>query len=345
LRRLYPHAKIDWVVEQSCAELVQAHPDLSLVIPAPIKEWRKRIWSIQAWYEIKQWISSLRQVSYDLIFDLQGNVKSGLITKFAKGKRKIGFGFKTLSEWPNVLATTECYNPPPGMNIREDYLFLVQKALNIDFFSSSKIQLKTEGIELRISTEQEKQLQVLLQLPCLKHSLKVMICPGSFWPNKQLSLVTLSHFLNYLSQNYDASFVLIWGTNQEKELVKQLASPFPTRSVVIDRLSLPTLQALMSKMDLVVSVDSLALHLAGTTQTPTYSIFGSSLAKKYQPLGLIHESFQGACPYGKKFEKRCSILRTCSTGSCIKDLTFKELTYHFSNWWEKIQLCKKLTLK
>jgi heptosyltransferase-1 len=101
----------------------------------------------------------------------------------------------------------------------------------------------------------------------------------------------------------------------------------------------------MSKMDLVVSVDSLALHLAGTTQTPTYSIFGSSLAKKYQPLGLIHESFQGACPYGKKFEKRCSILRTCSTGSCIKDLTFKELTYHFSNWWEKIQLCKKLTLK
>jgi heptosyltransferase-1 len=73
--------------------------------------------------------------------------------------------------------------------------------------------------------------------------------------------------------------------------------------------------------------------LAGSTSTPTYSIFGASSAQKYKPIGTCHKAFQGECPYGKTFEKRCDILRTCKTGACIKQLQGEQLFNHFFDWW------------
>ncbi|KIC72609.1 glycosyltransferase family 9 protein [Candidatus Protochlamydia amoebophila] len=326
LRRLYPDAQIDWVVEKSFVELIESHPDLSQAISIPLKEWRKQFWTKRTWQAMAQWIKEFRQVSYQLVFDLQGNSKSGLITKLAKGKRKIGFGRQTVSEWPNLLATKERYNPPMGANIREDYLFLVQKTLD-------KQESHQAGVKLNVSFEQEQKIAQILHSPYLKKSLKVMVCPGSNWPNKQLTLDTFEKFLSYLSNQYDACFVFIWGTLQEKKIVGELTAKFPETSLIVERLALPLLQTLMFKIDLVISVDSLALHLAGTTSTPTYSIFGPSSARKYKPLGLLHEAFQGLCPYGNVFEKRCPILRTCSTGNCIKNIPINTLVEHFSRWW------------
>jgi heptosyltransferase-1 len=72
-------------------------------------------------------------------------------------------------------------------------------------------------------------------------------------------------------------------------------------------------------------MDSATLHLCGTTSTPSFSLFGPSSASIYKPLGEHHVAFQGSCPYGRTFVKRCPILRTCKTGACMKDLTAKRI--------------------
>ena len=131
------------------------------------------------------------------------------------------------------------------------------------------------------------------------------------WPNKRLPISSLSLLLQQLQQYFPFAYLVAWGSEEERRDAESLASQIQ-HSVVIPRLSLPTLQNLMHGVNLVIAMDSLPLHLAGTTHTPTYSFFGPSLAAKYAPSGDQHLTMQGVCPYGRTFKKRCPILRTLS---------------------------------
>lgn len=325
LKQQIPYAEIDWVVEAPFAELIQAHPKVNQVITVQTKKWRSHPFSIQMWKEVREFRKNLRQKKYDLVLDLQGNTKSAFVTLFAKSSKKVGFGSETVPEWPNILATHQKFNPPKGANIRQDYLFLAQSALK-DFSP-----FQETGVKLKISSDEEKMIKDLL----LKiEGLKILVCPGSNWPNKQLSEETLTSFLKKLSTKYSAHFLFLWGTQAEKILVEKISLSFPKNFTILDKIALPTLQNLMASCDLVIAMDSLPLHLAGTTSTPTYSLFGPSSSSKYKPLGDRHHAYQGSCPYGQHFEKRCDILRTCKTGACMKVLGGEQIFAHFEEWWQ-----------
>jgi heptosyltransferase I len=337
LKLHYPNAQIDWVVEKPFSELLKAHPDIHQIHLIHSKQWRKTAWKKESWSEFNSFMKTLRSQTYDLVLDLQGNVKSGLVTALAKSKKKVGFGYPSVPEWPNILATHLRFNPPKGQNIREDYLFLARSAVGD---SERNIENNDNmGIELRIDEAQKFIVDQILESPIFqegKRTKKIMVCLGSQWPNKKLSLPTLTELLHLIGKELNGRFLLIWGTPDEKGEVEQLHQQFLETSLIAPKLSLPTLQRLMQSQDLIITMDSLPLHLAGTTQTPTYSIFGPSLASKYKSTGKHHHSFQGFCPYGKKFEKRCPILRSCKTGSCMKDLSGVVLFADWLAWWRQL---------
>lgn len=329
LRQRYPDAEIDWVVEKPFAELVAAHPAVNKALTVNTKKWRSGFWKKEYRQEIAQFVRELRARTYDIVFDFQGNSKSGIITACAKSPIKIGFGFATAAEWPNLLFTNQRYNPPQEQNIREDALFLVQSALDFQERDDS-------GVTLHIAASENDRIQNVLSEYCPEGRKKVLVCPGSQWPNKQLSEPTFQAFLKKIQKDLSCHFLIAWGAPSEKLFAERLAQSLPEHCSVLEKMSLPTLQNLMSRMDLVIAMDSLPLHLAGTTPTPTYSVFGASSGKKYHPLGSRHGYFQGTCPYGKTFEKRCSILRTCQTGSCIKDIDPNVLFADFKDWWKRL---------
>lgn len=325
LRAQVPTAEIHWIVEKPFAELVRAHPCVDQVFCVDTRKWRKRWFHRETYQEIKQLTSQLRSHSYDLILDLQGNIKSALLTACARGLLKVGFGYASVPEWPNLLFTNRRFNPLKGRNIRDDYLFLAQSALN----NFDNVQ---GCVQLKVSDEEKCRIHQILAHPHLQEGIKILVCAGSNWPNKQLSESSLRSLLENIHSNLSGRFLFVWGTKEEEKAAQRLFEAFPNHSLVIDRLPLPTLQNLMEGVDLVMAMDSLPLHLAGTTNTPTYSVFGPSLAAKYKPVGVQHQAFQGACPYGKLFEKRCPILRTCATGSCMKDLRGEALFDDFLGW-------------
>lgn len=328
IKERYPEAKIDWVVEQPFAGLVQAHPNIDQVFTVHTKKWRSRPFSRANWQELSAFSRSLRTTTYSIVLDLQGNIKSGCVTACAQGVVKAGFGFSTAPEKPNLLATHKRINPPQGRNIRDDYLFMAQSVLG-DFSP-----LRQKGICLKLTEPEQKKMHSLRAYCRTLPAEKVLVCPGSNWPNKQLSWQGWRDFLRSFWQRFpQAHFLLLWGTENEKALVDKLAAPFSGQTTVLDKLTLPLLQNLMAMVDLVVAMDSLPLHLAGTTATPTFSVFGASAADKYKPVGSAHYALQGTCPYGKRFEKRCPRLRTCPTGACIKRLEGAELFASFFSWW------------
>lgn len=313
LRKAFPEAQIDWVVEEQSADVVRSHPYIDRTLVIKTQKWRKSLLSSQTRREIKDFTEKLRERNYTCVLDLQGNIKSGIVTALAKSKHKVGFGRKTVPEWPNTFFTNARYNPPPGRNIREDYLYLAQA-----FFKDDE-PIDNSTVNLKITAEQQAQIAKLLSSPVLQQKPKVMICPGSAWPNKQMTNEALLELLQRLQPHLRCSFLLVWGSQAERAIAEQLHQSFPNCSVVPERLPLPVLQNLMGRVDMVIAMDSLPLHLAGTTATKVFGVFGASSAEKYRPLnsGFI----QGPCPYGRTFDKRCPILRTCPTGLCIRGLS------------------------
>lgn len=315
LRSRFPDAQIDWVVERPFAELVLAHPDVTNVLKVDTKAWRKRWYAPTTWKEFRAFRNSIQQYSYDVLFDLQGNTKSGLITYLATATNKVGLGPATYSERPNAWFTDQRFDPPREGNVRSESLFLAQS-----FFKDTS-PFMDQGVVLKLTDPQTEALQKILSNPFLAKGPFIMVCPGSAWPNKQMAYESLERLLHHLRSHLHAKFVLIWGNQEERKVAEALHTSLPQASLILDRLPLPALQNLMARMQLVISMDSLPLHLAGTTSVPTFSVFGSSSASKYRPEGRRHHSIQGTCPYGRTFDRRCPILRTCPTGACIRSLT------------------------
>ena len=126
LKQQIPLCEIDWVVEHSFAEVLQAHPSIDRLFCIQTKKWHNQIFDRKTWREAAQFRRELRGRKYDLVLDLQGNFKSGIVTAIAISSCKVGFAFSSVSEWPNLLSTNKKFNPPEGQNIRDDYLFLAK---------------------------------------------------------------------------------------------------------------------------------------------------------------------------------------------------------------------------
>jgi heptosyltransferase-1 len=312
LHRRFPSAAIDWAVEAPLSSIVAAHPLIHRAIPLNIKK-RKNLWS---------GLKELRREKYDLVFDLQGNCKSGVITLLARGKVKVGYDIKSVREWPNILATHVRFNVPKKKNIRHFYLELIER------YFQKPGSSEMEGVRFNIELAEKRKIsRILAEVPV---GLKIMVCPGSKWVNKQLKVETLTAFLKKIEEEYKSSFLLVWGDDSEKVQCEAIGRDLKS-AFVVEKLALPTWQNLMSEVDLVIAVDSSALHLCGTTPTPSFSIFGPTSPNVFKPIGQRHSTFQGACPYGRTFEKQCPVLRSCPTGACIRDLKVEELFQAFQS--------------
>lgn len=323
IKAKFPNSQIDWVVEKPFKELVEAHPQIDKVICIESKRWRKKILKKETFFSVKEVKKELQLNHYDYVFDLQGNLKSGLVTFLAKGKHKVGYGWQTVAEWPNGLFTNIKINPPKKKNIREDYLFIAQSVFKDSF------PIKEQVPFLKLSKEKELEVEELLRKMPLDPL--IMVCPGSAWQNKQISESSLCDFLDKLRSLHQCHFLLLWGNAFELEMAIRIKEKLQSEVTLLDKVSLPQLHRIMQKMQLVIAMDSLPLHLAAIAGVPTFSVFGPSSKEKYKPIGLKHCALSGSCPYGITFEKRCPKLRKCSSGACIKQLDGDVLMEFFRN--------------
>ncbi len=324
LHARYPEVKIDWVVEKPSATLLAAHPHIDRVLICNTKAWRKSPLSKENRAEMGPFFRELRKEEYDVLFDLQGNTKSAVFTAAARAKHKVGFSLKTLPEKPNALVTNRRYPIPKQGPVRKRYLDLIQA-----YFQDSS-PFTALPITLSITSAEEERLSQLMNT--LGDSPRLMLAMGSNWKNKQLCEKVAADVLCRIDAKLNPTFFFPYGNEAERRLGETLAAPFGERGIVIGEMSLPFWQALMSRMMCVMTMDSAALHLCGTTATPSFSLFGPSLASVYKPPGAAHGCMQGQCPYNVSFAMRCPRLRTCPTRACMQNYTAEEIAEQFNSF-------------
>lgn len=83
IRSHYPDIQIDWVVEDSFADIPRMHPHVNQVVTVAMRRWKKSLLSLKTWSEISAFKNNIKQHKYDAVIDCQGLLKSALITKQA----------------------------------------------------------------------------------------------------------------------------------------------------------------------------------------------------------------------------------------------------------------------
>ena len=88
IRRHYPNATVDWVVEEAYVDLLKplqstnTFKGIDRIIPIGLRRWKKNILSTTNWQELSQFIHALQQDQYDVIIDSQGLMKTAVVAKF-----------------------------------------------------------------------------------------------------------------------------------------------------------------------------------------------------------------------------------------------------------------------
>jgi len=85
IRRHRPDMAVDWVAEEAFAALVAMHRGVERVIPVALRRWRHRLLERGTWREAAAFRRALVRDRYDVVLDLQEQVKGALLAWFARG--------------------------------------------------------------------------------------------------------------------------------------------------------------------------------------------------------------------------------------------------------------------
>ena len=248
LNRLYPNAKIDFLVKKGNESLLANNPKLNSVHLFDKKNGK--------WKSLFGLIKQLRKSNYDLVVNLHRFGSSGLIAGLSKGKKRYGF-----KKNPFSFLYTKSFDHVIGDGTHE-----VERNLSVirEFGAVSKSRP-----ELFPSKEDKQAISVLIKEEYY------CIAPASVWFTKQLPINKWTELIQTLPQQ--EKIYLIGGEN-DIELCETLAKKNPSHTIEIlaGKLSLLKSAALMETATRNYVNDSGPLHLASSVNASVTAFFCST---------------------------------------------------------------------
>jgi len=299
LHKAVKECRVDWVAEEPFLDVLSGNPLLSEIHLVRTKVWRKKPFAGQTRREISDLKKVLRERQYDLVFDIQGNLKSGLICRLTDAPEIIGFAREDLQEIANLLFTTrQIPLRPTDYHVTEKYLRVVSVPFGRDY--------REFELSSNISTGSENDRRAEILFATLADGLVFLFHYGTTWQTKfwsQESWVALGK--QVLDKFQDSTILFSWGNESEKDAVTEIALNIGQGARVIDRYSLKGLAAILKKVDLAVGGDTGPIHLAAVVGTPTVSFYRSSDGKASGPRGANHRVIQSPLHCTRCFRTRC----------------------------------------
>ena len=291
--------EVDWVVEERLAPVLEGNPLLDSLHTVRSEAWRQRPFAVSTRRQITLLKDTLRERGYDLVFDLQGDLKSGMIAKLSGCPDRIGFEKCDLKESVNALFTTRRIPMRrQDYHLSERYLRMV----SVPFAKNFREMQLTASVQS--SLEDDVNAEALLAT--LSDGLVFLFQCGSSWQTKLWSEESWTRLGREVLERFpDATLLFPWGDEAEKDAVTSIAAGIGRGTRVIERYSLKGLAALLKKVDLVVGVDAAPVHLAAALGTPTVSFYRASDARHTGPRGEQHVLIQSPMHCARCFRSHC----------------------------------------
>ena len=329
LRRRYPAAQIDWLVSSPIAEFLSPHPAINNILEFAREEWAKP-WRLTPLANSARLAARLHAAGYDLVLDLQGQLRSGLCARATGAPVRIGFGKPVARRWEEMsrklpdearkhawqgaregswLAYTH-YIPLPSLEVHAvDRYLAVGPMLGLDDGAAD--------FSFPIPRAAADRIDGLLHYYGIANSKLVALAPGTVWETKQWRregfVAVARHFLQ------EGLAVMLIGSARERALCDEVAALAPGTINLAGETTLPELAALIRRSAIAVTNDSGPMHLAVALGRPVVSVFGPTYPVWAGPYRRADVALQADIPCSPCYLRQLS--RCMYAHDCMREVT------------------------
>ncbi len=282
LKRAYPDARIDWLVQDAFAPAVSAHPDLNAAIPfqrqaVAVKRW----WRADARKKLHELIGSLRGARYDVVLDCQGLGRSGFFAWATRAPTRVGYANAAEFGWLGVNKRVEVSRE---MHTVDRMLSLVES-----------IGVRPVR-DMRLYTPPEGQSPPDDRLSGARYA---VIAPTSRWEGKRWPADRFAELTDALLASGTVNALAIVGGRHERDQCAPLIARAQSDPRIVDLVgntSIAQLMGVIERSSLVVANDSAALHMGVGFNRPIVALFGPTRIDRVGPYQHDADVIQPAAP-------------------------------------------------
>ncbi len=250
----HPTVKIDWVAEESFADIPRLHPAIDQVFTVAVRRWRKSLLSRKTWQEISAFKRAVSKQRYDLVIDTQGLIKSALMASCAQGLI-CGQDKKTARE------PVASYFYQKKLSIARDQHAVVRNRETVAKACGFSIpsQAPDYGLNEKFSNTIDLPSPYIIGLHGTSKDSKLW--PTDLWIELAAALRQQSLHL-----------VLPWASDAERLRVEEIAAS-NKNVIVLPKLSIAQLAPIIGNAKAAVGVDTGLSHLATALNIPIVAIY------------------------------------------------------------------------
>lgn len=284
LRAAYPDAVIDWLVQDTFADAVVAHPALSSVVPFPRARFGRLARGLR-FGEIFRFLGDLRRARYDLVLDCQGLARSGIFAWATRSARRVGYANAAEAAW---LAYTHRVHAGERLHSVDRMLRLV-RSIGVPVTGHGRLHVPPRAMES-------------LGRDPLAREPYMVIAPTSRWPGKRWPADRYAHVIRRVldrntpgSRDAGIARVVVVGAASERAPCGELIRLSESDPRVVDRVGktgVDDLMALVARSSLVLGNDSAALHMAVGFDRPIVGLYGPTHVSRVGPYGRERDVIQ-----------------------------------------------------
>lgn len=312
LRRAYPSAHIAWLVGTSFEPLLRGHPLINELIPFDRSHYGKMWRSPRALTDFCRLMWRLRRRKFDLVLDLQGLIRSGLMAYFSGAKHRVGFASAREFAW---LFYSQRVRIPASAKHAVDQNAHLGRAIGLT--------VDTRDFPLAVTDAERTSARQLLESADSGRPLPrfTAVVVGARWQSKLWPTVRFAELIDQLHVDGAPRCVLLGASSDRAisdEIIRQTRHPPLT---LVGQTSLRQLTALLEGSERVFCLDSGPMHIAAALGRPVIAVFGPTNAARtgpYSPLAIV---------VSRKIPCAPCYRRICPLGhhACMKELAVADV--------------------
>lgn len=289
-----PDLEIDWLVEESFADIARLHPGVAQVIPVAVRRWRKAIFRGSTRREVATLWSSLRGRDYDLVIDAQGLIKSAVLARIA-GRPIEGLDRASLREPLAALAYARGHAVPRDLHAIER----VRRLFGLVFGYQPDLARIDYGLGVGTGAPGRA----------------VMLLHGTSWPSKRWSTQSWGALARAIAAAGYVPTVTFGGA--EEEAVARAIATIESRTVVLPKGRLVDAAAAIRDAAAAVGTDTGLTHLAVAYDRPTVAIFLSTAPDLTGPRGGHVDILAATIDCAPCRKRDCPLVDAETTPPCV----------------------------
>lgn len=308
----FEHAKIDWLVEEDSSQIIEGHPKLNRVIVSRRKSWQKKILSIKDFLsvirEVNEFIKDLRTYRYDLVIDIQGLLKSGILVALSRGNRKIGMDDSR--EGARLFVNERPVPVEKDIHAIDRYLKLAE-CLGCDISNRKGL--------IPISERDRFNINSKLGYNALNEKRFICINPMAKWKTKLWDPERFAVLADRIQKDLSCEIVFTGG-RQDCAIINSISGMMKKTPInLAGRTTLRELAFLYSGSLALITTDTGPMHIAAAMDCKVVALFGPTAPWRTGPYGTGHRIITAGVQCSPCFKK------TCNSMECMKGITVEKV--------------------